>query len=680
MSLIFCSKKYIIIILILFAFLLRTNRASSDDSDGFSASTMSSLNWQRLMIEERIQKSLSHSLSPVVPLNKLIINVGVKLKPEELPQGDESESDKNLNHKKSNPELIEEQSLTISDELLMSKLDLEREKIDENEKKDEKTEVSLENKLSKNIDIFNLIDKIKIHLVIDRSIPEARKEVIAKIAETSLAHFSEIKPDLKIEMVELVQEETSSSSLSEANQREFSIEKWNPIRWIFEFRNAIGFVVASLVFSLIVGIIILLVSRGFRKIEEKKVSILEAKQGENSGSHGSEVIQNRALPEPGEFSQGSSNQIPTTISEHDSLLPFDSGFDKLKILLNKTPKDVVHLIRRWIRNPEVGSVNALTILPRVLVSDDLQKVFNGLELSDRKEWNTIISSNSDFADYQVAEKFIANQIIEFLLISESIIDPELKSLVEDLKIEEIVEIATKNPTEGAFLASVITQSQLANLFSMISSETADALMKASIKLKSEQLQSAGSRVKNSIESTRKNRKMTSIPLLERTTELLRHVTADKEMPIFEALAAAGELELLQVAARSLFPSVLFKKLSDEVIKACLDLLPLNRKVDLIFSREDEERGVFLNSLGKPGSKIRDMMELELQQLGLDELRKRRVQKNRNTIWGEFLSLAREYLNRNEIAQQQASEILNVWIQEFYKKNFGGNVNEKSVAS
>ena len=55
---------------------------------------------------------------------------------------------------------------------------------------------------------------------------------------------------------------------------------------------------------------------------------------------------------------------------------------------------------------------------------------------------------------------------------------------------------------------------------------------------------------------------------------------------------------------------LILKLPPHILKICLDLIPLEKRAELIYSREDDEREALLSVYGQEGSRLREMLDLE----------------------------------------------------------------------
>jgi hypothetical protein len=278
-----------------------------------------------------------------------------------------------------------------------------------------------------------------------------------------------------------------------------------------------------------------------------------------------------------------------------------------------------------------------------------------------------------------AANFVFSQIVESLLVAPPSIDEELRGMISELTINECIEIAIQDPILGGLLVNLLPTMEVGRMFSLMNPELANAVTVASLKFSDDEIQAKSGELKASISSQRKQKKPSSAPFVDSASELFRHIGPEKESTIFGALIESQEFDVLDSAAHKYFPAELLFKLPPRVLKVCMDRLALPKRAEFILSTSDEDKNILLESIGKSGAKLRDVIDVEIQQAQSDELRLRRVEKNKSLYLKEFLEIVRSVIRTNKAAEEQAESVLDQWLFEKTGKRSGGGYGASAGA-
>ncbi|NDD91209.1 hypothetical protein EBZ37_03900, partial [bacterium] len=237
----------------------------------------------------------------------------------------------------------------------------------------------------------------------------------------------------------------------------------------------------------------------------------------------------------------------------------------------------------------------------------------------------------DSSKSTAADAFISSQIVESLLMPAPEVPQDIRESLGRLKSNQCAEIASEDAELGAVMVTLMPSAQVAQMLAFMSPDAANAVTMASLKMTESEVARRLPKFKAAADRVLSEKKSGGSDFTIRAAELLAEVSPEKEGSIFDALVESGEFDLLKTASRQFFPAQLVSKLPAPVIQACLERLPLTRRAELIFSR-GEDSSIYLEAIGPEGSKLREMVGLELNQVNSDELRRRKIEKTKETLW------------------------------------------------
>lgn len=599
--------------------------ADQEDSSFIVRDPAASLEWQKVDLEDRLQSKIQKSISTSLPFSPFVVSVNISLKAKP-----EAESEKTPTEK--NP--------TDKARVALGKLDLDAPAYGDSES-----------------NLFSNIESVRVNVILDSSVSEMKKDLVKKIINNALGSLSQDQIDLTVDKADLSQKE----------ERDFK-------KWLIELKLPIGFLLATLILS----ILTLVLFSGYRTLETRKISVMEAQ-----GARAQEDFQNRAeRPERSEreapaqrAAEAPAPMVGSGSSTHATETAV-SGFDKFRTLLKEAPDQASNLIKQWVKAPVKEAREALSALPQVLSTEEFLVIFQHLPMDDRKIWRRILSSSMGTQDLAIANQYISSQIVDSLLSSQPELDQELKKLISELDVSETLELANSDPELGGILVNLLPTNQVSQVYALADTGLASKVTVASLKFSPALLLEKASQLKQTIKKIKSRAKLQSVPFMDKTAELFSQLSPDKEGSILSALAEAGEYILLQTTAQQYFPSELILQLPESLLKACLDRFTLPRRAEFIVSREAAERTVLSDASGKPGSKLRELLDVEIQQVQGDALRLRRAERAKEAFWKEFVQQVRARIRGNELAAEQAEPVLNAWLSQKTNGMLGGQIGDQ----
>ena len=150
------------------------------------------------------------------------------------------------------------------------------------------------------------------------------------------------------------------------------------------------------------------------------------------------------------------------------------------------------------------------------------------------------------------------------------------------------------------------------------------------------------------------------PFLPRLMAMLHNATPTTEESIFKAIASASGKHYLVDAANILFPSELVLKLPDSFLKDTLFTLPMNKRIEFLYSRDPALRERLTDLCAEAGTPARDLLDMEMQSLDSDMSRQDSILNRKDEIWSEFVKLVRTSISKNASYKKMAGDIIDKW--------------------
>ncbi len=614
------------------------SRAWSAETGNSNGIRVGSLEWQKIELESKIQDRVHQSIMKVIPEKYFNISVNITLKKIESPKPNPDDAkDKTKNDSKDS-------------RISLGKLDFDAPLLGDSED-DSYMDSFGERKKLKVINLFELLEKVNVSILVDNSIPDTKKDLLLKLAKGVTASLGEAAVSTTVDKAELY------------SPKQFA-ETWDTTQWISELKIPAAIIFATLIIASFLSMVIILVFRGYFRIESRRTAILESKNAREAAAD------EARLTVPTEAALSSADSSPAATENKET------GFDRFKTLLAENPEKMADLVRQWVKSPGRGSTEALVILPQVLSTAECLQLFKFLKEEDRREWKKALSTPVDERSPKIAENFISFQIVDSLLIPPSTNDEELQKLLSALSLVDCIEIATQEVSLGALLLDLLPTAQAGRLYSLMNRDLADSLATAAMKVSEQEIADQTSALKQAIQSVLNKKK--SVPFLDRAAELVNSVGPEREETILKALAEAGEFQLLEATAKQFFPSELMMRLPSAALKACLDRYPTQRRAEIIVSRSDSDRSLLLDSIGKANSKARELIDIEIQNIEFDEIRKKRIEKSKNLIWRDFISTVRNLVKTNDTVGELSKDILSDWLSEKTAGQYRGSEGENAA--
>lgn len=613
------------------------------------------LEWQRVVLEEQLHSKLNRIIGQNIQPHLFAITVSISLKPKTKPE-QQKEKAADGSNPRGNDVRPPIGKLGVDMSLLLAAA----------QRKGDGPAPDLPS-------VFDSIQSVNVTILLDQTLSDSKIPVVRTLAQGMLASVSPSGVRVDVQKADVYSDPNKkeeppkgpeatatptpapAASPTADGKTDGAKEDghWDMRRWVVEMKYPAGFVLGSF----ILGLIVLLIFSGYRGLESRKLALMEAKAAREDEA----AARDRNAGAGGGAAAGPGAHAAAEAEAKKLAEMKETGIDRFQKLLNEAPERATQLVRQWIRNPRRGAGEALTLIPQILKMDNLKPIFDRLSAEEKKEWRNFLALPLPMESMAHVQDFIASQIVENFLIPHLPIDEELRRLMNSLSLSECVELSRQDSSAGSLLTNLLPAGQVARVFSLLPAESAQEIISASVRVSDAELVAQSGKLKKVIQGIKAKAKQ--IRFLENATELLQEVGPERESAIFSSLADAGEYHTLEAAARHFFPAELLLRLPPHVLKSCLELLPMEKRAELIFSRPPEERETLLEIYGKKGARLREMIDLEVDRVKTDDFRRKRAERNRSVLWKDLAEACRQQIRTDESVAELASVVLNGWLYE-----------------
>jgi len=381
-----------------------------------------SLEWQRLDLEEKLNRRIIQAVSGAVTPDRVVITTRIVLRKGEKNVGIESQSDG---------------AKDIGTSTLLSKLDMNAPFLPSGPAGTESE-----------YDIFGKIASVTVNVLFDVSVPDEKQEVFTKIIKTVVAQVGPAEPAINFEKMSITMKTPE--------------EPWTLKRWALEFSMPAALLVVTLLMAMALLRVAGTLVKGYQTVESKKITLMEA-----SGAREEAALQVGGAEAKADLGEVASAAGPVVASSGDEA---HNGIKQFQALLKSKPDQATDLVKQWIATGGAGASDALTVLPGALETHESLLAMKKLSSDDRKEWRKYLHNPKDAVVVARAHGFVSLQITEAILTPALDLGAEIKGQLSELKMREISDLVTAKPEFAAVLANILPAQQAVSMFSFLSPE------------------------------------------------------------------------------------------------------------------------------------------------------------------------------------------------------------------
>ncbi len=608
-----------------------------------------SLEWQKIELEKNINQKVVNSISPVIRSGEFIVNTQVIVKsPGELkPGGGGGAGGDNKNKKnKINFNDIDPQNAK-GDFVVLSKLGIEAPVYGASDDSADSGKPGSEAKewqkfLTQYIEVNDLakyVDKIVIDVKLDNYLGEETKKTVEDILNSVSLNFGKAKAEIKLSYIDMKEMKKEIEKKRDQQNREF-------YEWIGKLGAPVGIIIAVI----LLGIFALVIFKKYAELHEKQMEMLKNQMQQQAP----------AQPNKDEEDKKEKDQAAAgvnSITEEETV----NGLERFRAILQSSPLEASLMVKRWINEPVKLHQLALKCLVKELGSDELSSLFSSLSMEERKEWKKIISKPSKDEELKEAKKFIGIQVVQEMIIPNTITDHEVIELLLKVKPEDCAELVKEDNQLGSFLLNVMNTKFVTKMLNKLSSDEMQKIIRAGMSSTQQQIDQISDDFRTKLKSIVRTENIS--PMIEKIMELIPVASMDKERALYSSLVEAGNIvAVVDLAKRNLPYDILFT-MPDTLMKNFIQSYPREKRPEIFYMVEDDKKD-WIKNLIAPNQKSQDMLSLDLNKYQTNPTLNERITVHLSLVKQDFLDHCRRQIKQNPSLQRDLEPVIVSWMESF----------------
>lgn len=634
-------------------FLTLTLLITVTSANAFTGGT--SLTWQKLALEEKVQRKFNSTIAPFLKDNQYLVEVETEISeppaPNFGPSGHQSGS------------RVSDISMSDSrgDYIAFSKMGLEVPVLEKFLDED-RTKLMNLYRFNEAYDIFKNLSEVKVTVFLSDKIPQDLVDIVKKAVQSSKLAVSGIKPTIKFENLAMewvdpaiqkkLDEEKAAKEKAEKDklnqkkvQEEPKIWAKDWYEWASRWGNGVGLILGAI----IVGIIALTLFKQWKAFMEKLAQMQAAankqedkqddKEEENKENAMAQMAQNEA-------------------SKQEDEVAISQGFDRFQQCLEQHTDEAVNMVRSWLNEGEENDLLALRGIAQMASAEQMEKLMGGLTETQRDKWKSLLGKHLETAEINAANKHIFQEVVKSFLVPSRVKDGELLNLIMELGSKTTCEFFNAYQDQVGILMNLLSPTVIGKILAEVDDKTADAWLTAGSDFSMTHMEQHLPALKQALIAFKEANSPS--PFAHRIMSMIPTATPSREGTLYRALAKAGNKGMVFEVAKKCFPSELVLELPAPFLKEVMQSYPVSKRVEFLFSRPQDERETLLNMIAEPGTPARDMLDMELDNLSNDSARGATIEGRTEEIWQEFVKNSRTGLAKNASYAGLAEQLIKQW--------------------
>lgn len=614
-----------------------------------------SLTWQKLALEEKVQRKFNATLSGLLKDNQYLVEVETEISEPSAPNFG------NSGHK-SGPRVSDiSMGESRGDYIAFSKMGLEVPVVEKFLDED-RTKLMNLYRFNETYDLFKNISDINVTVYLSDKIPQDLMEIVKKVLQGSKLAVAGIKPTIKYESIAMEWVDPAIKK-AEEDRKKAEQKKEKPIEtkkvqeepkiwakdwfeWASRWGNAFGLILGSI----IIGYIALSLFKEWKAFMEKYAAQQQA--AAQSEAQKDEEKDKDALA-------AALGQAESAKQEDD--VSIAQGFERFQQCLEQHPDDAINMLRGWINDGEDNALRALRGVAQQASTEQMDKLMAGLNEFQRDKWKGLLGVHLEPAELSAANKFIFQEVVKSFLVPTRIKDSELLNLIMELNPKTTCEFMQQYEGHVGVLMNILSPGVIGKILALVNEKTADSWLFAGSEFPLTDMEEALPLLKKTLVAY--HQANSPSPFAHRIMALIPTASPSREGSLFRALAKSGNNGMVLEVARKHFPSELIMELPSTFLKEVMQSYPISKRIEFLHSRPEGERTSLLDVLAETGTPVRDMLDMELENIGRDLSRGASIDSRSEEIWSDFVKNSRAILARQSAYTNFAEQLIKEWSQK-----------------
>lgn len=645
-----------------------------------SGTGYSSVEWQAIKLQESIENKIKRSLRPIITEDNYVIEVKVGIDLDRAEDPTPKKKIKSVQKKK-----VQFSNVAFpkngDDFVVFNKLGLEAPIVGEEPIESEVSEAELNQKatieLNDRYNLFNFLETVNISITFDKSVSEKARENIKAVLDGLSFYTKDTIPQYNIQYIDLkekpAKEEDKKDEKKQAAAvakeaapkkpeviKEQIIQERRPDLDAREdrFKN-LDIMIGMIAGALVLGLTALYINHKGNKVEETVTSVNENNDTVESETEEEVVAENTDSVDEENTNAG---EDMIDLTGNDAVTAkINLGLERFRTVMQHHKSDAILQMKEWIQSGGTQESEALKALVQVLSDGELTEIFKLLNIDERSSWKTMLDGEMTKEEIAKSFVFIGNELIKKMMVPSLIDDYEICDLLLSVSAEDASKYCVKYPSLGVVFANVLSAKVISEMFKMLPHDVAVNIIESSTVFKREEIMQQMPMLKELLIKAKESKERP--PFLKRIIDILPTAKPDIERRLYTTLLTHLSVDEASSIALSVLPSEIVDRLPGETFKEVMGVMSQDDQVFYLACLNENSRERQLDRFAPTGSKIRDMLEMELEGLlGNDVQMKRLTGERKAEVMQNFLKAARNYLSKNAGAKKEVWPVTREWLE------------------
>ena len=434
------------------------------------------------------------------------------------------------------------------------------------------------------------IGKISVFIYLANSVSDENTEIVKKLITTTYANFGKLKINYQFNKFEKIIERPKT--LFDQMQ---------------QYSSLLGIAVFALLFlALGIGAIYKFYKMGkltLNAMDQIMVKIEQSAYDSINNAENQKTIQEKEK----ETSEIAADLMNIKFAKFEGTKRFLQFFAK-------HPEKACIEIKKWFFADSKIPQYATSLIIRSMDIEMLNSFMVYFDEVEKKKLKGTLTLKVSSDAYYLADNFIVESLTR-LVLEPGLIDDDLYTQIISQPKETLLEIINNNQQTGAYLLAVLPKTLADELLANVDTEIFNNIMGHSLDFSKKDLNDQIQGLKDAFNVS----KISSVkkelnPILNDATSLLYKSSVDKESSLFDVLTSTLNKEKFEKIAIKHFPYELFDRIPGDLVKQALIAMDSSSRSQYFAIVEEEQRDKYFNLLGDEKSKLREMVQLDVDKI------------------------------------------------------------------
>lgn len=617
--------------------------------------------WQKIELEEKVQNKIKTNLRNILEPNQYFSEVEIVYDDPGMPNFDDL---KKKGTRVSDIAFDESKG----DYIAFSKVGLEVPVVenffDENQQK-----LKEMYRYQESFDLFKNIGEVKINIFFSDLLDEEQTNFAKNVINNLRFPVGDVKPKINFSSVKIekkkIPEPTPAELKAEKEKKEKNdieqkmkqdekITQRDIMNFIARFGNALGFILATIIFGLIAFMLL-------KKYESIKISLSTAQKNENEVKEESKGSIDEGVAAVG---------TPTTAEEAAAMASSQENFARFRHFFETSLSETLILVKQWINESTDMSQMALKAVAQQFTDEELITLFKGLNDQEREKWKDYLDHFIDEKALATTNRFICEEVVRTMLDPTKMKDLSIIDLIINLSTESACKFIQENKNSGAILMNLLNPQFLGKILNHLDEAEANRVIAASMDFDFSQVTDNYESFKNELTAFMNDHKKK--PFNTKVLQMLSDFNPLKESLLYNFLAKSGMQSDILQAAKHHFPYECLDLLPQEAKREIMQTYPMAKKIQFLSVCDADLKTQFINAFAEEGSSARQMLQLEFESLERNQAEVHKLESQKDTIVKEFILYIREFLKSNTQFEHEIESLLGEWVKSLNGSSKNGS--------